>query len=397
MPKNYGIQITDPYLKKRVVFAHNNTQTTFPWGWLIGFLLLITLIGAGYYIYYPEIQAYLEEVSTPENPAPNQPIIPGEMPATQVAENSSASEQPEPFKSVEPETVPPINLPVLSDESSEETEAPEKTKEKVEKEATDQTPVESEAPPAPEKTPEQIAAEKKQQKIDALVAKANEQLKNQRFTSPENDNAYITSQQLKPLAPEKAQEILTEIAQWYLQESREQMQAQSFLKNKVIDYYQRLQQVRPEHPQTQALFEELVNNLAAEVEVALEQETWQTSIIRNLMEKLREIAPNHATTKTLTQRIEQEILQEAERQMAQYKYTTPEDDNAYDTYNRLLKIFPNHPQAQSGLQEIVNQYRKLAIARKNQGRTQSARDMVERGLQIDPDNEELLDLKEELE
>lgn len=79
-----------------------------------------------------------------------------------------------------------------------------------------------------------------------------------------------------------------------------------------------------------------------------------------------------------------------------YRLTTPSDDNAYDHYQAVLDLAPNHPAALQGLYAVGTRYAWLARSQAEDGRIRQARGYVARGLSVQPDHPELLALKEEL-
>lgn len=86
------------------------------------------------------------------------------------------------------------------------------------------------------------------------------------------------------------------------------------------------------------------------------------------------------------------LLNQAERQMRSYHYTTPADDNAYASYQAVLRLLPGQPQAQAGLARIAAVYSKLANQQLQRKNFSEASAWVKRALQVLPEDKALLAL-----
>jgi len=90
-----------------------------------------------------------------------------------------------------------------------------------------------------------------------------------------------------------------------------------------------------------------------------------------------------------------ELLRRAEQALADYRLTTPPEDNAHYYYRRALELDPDNAGARRGLESIAERYAWLAedrIAKLHYG---EARRYIQRGLRVDPDNSRLLALRRE--
>lgn len=87
-------------------------------------------------------------------------------------------------------------------------------------------------------------------------------------------------------------------------------------------------------------------------------------------------------------------LRQAQERLASGQLSAPADDNAVFYFNQALALAPDNAQAQQGLQQVAEQY----IERVNQAYSQrefaKALDNIEQGLQVQPQNVELLKLKQ---
>ncbi|EDN69507.1 conserved hypothetical protein [Beggiatoa sp. PS] len=77
-----------------------------------------------------------------------------------------------------------------------------------------------------------------------------------------------------------------------------------------------------------------------------------------------------------------EWLKKAELQLVALRLTTPKGDNAYETYQKIFALDPNHPKAQAGLIKIADQYEQLARIKRNNWQKNLA--LIEKGLTVLP-------------
>lgn len=80
------------------------------------------------------------------------------------------------------------------------------------------------------------------------------------------------------------------------------------------------------------------------------------------------------------------LLVQAKRQIDNLKLTTPEGDNAYESYIKILKITPNHPDAINGLQRIREYYKSWGLKAENRQDLSLAATYYKRALKIFPDD-----------
>ncbi|MDV7212497.1 hypothetical protein R4769_15170, partial [Azotobacter beijerinckii] len=88
-------------------------------------------------------------------------------------------------------------------------------------------------------------------------------------------------------------------------------------------------------------------------------------------------------------------LARAEQSIADKRLLLPEDDSAVYYYRQVLGWMPGNAQALAGLHRIATQYRDLANATYRRKDFPGALEMIERGLQAEPENPELLRMREE--
>jgi hypothetical protein len=91
------------------------------------------------------------------------------------------------------------------------------------------------------------------------------------------------------------------------------------------------------------------------------------------------------------------LLARADRQLEAGQLTTPQGDNAAETYRQVLAIEPASATAKAGLAKIADRYAMLARFRLGRGELKEAGDMISRGLMIGPTHAQLLDAKAQLD
>lgn len=90
-----------------------------------------------------------------------------------------------------------------------------------------------------------------------------------------------------------------------------------------------------------------------------------------------------------------EHLTRAEQSIAGQRLQLPENDSAVYYYRQILDWVPDNEQALAGLQRVAGLYREMASAAYRRGDFPTALAMIERGLQVQPDDEQLLAMHEE--
>jgi type II secretory pathway predicted ATPase ExeA/tetratricopeptide (TPR) repeat protein len=83
----------------------------------------------------------------------------------------------------------------------------------------------------------------------------------------------------------------------------------------------------------------------------------------------------------------------AKKQMSRYKLTAPKRDNAYETYQAILKISPNEKRALKGLEGIANYYAKHAKKHYLRGNIHKANFLISKGLKVSPSHRGLIQLE----
>ena len=239
--------------------------------------------------------------------------------------------------------------------------------------------------------------------VESLLAKAQEQIKRTRFTSPKGDNAFQTYQELAQQDVQAAQPILDKIVTWYFKRGKKYLDKGRLTKptkrGNAYKMYQKLYNIAPKHPKTQTLFNEITNILTARAEKQLQKNRLTKPKKDNAYatyQEMQRVMPNSPKTHNLLATMLQQLLNRADQQMEKEWYTTPKNDNAVSTYRQLLTIAPGNTTAQEGLQKIAHKYYQLAARKNRQARYEDSMKWIEKGLQVNPADPDLRALKQEV-
>ncbi|MEA2094721.1 MAG: AAA family ATPase [Pseudomonadota bacterium] len=91
-----------------------------------------------------------------------------------------------------------------------------------------------------------------------------------------------------------------------------------------------------------------------------------------------------------------ELLSRGGQALDKYRLLTPAQDNAYDYYQKVLRLDPGNRDALDGMKHIVERY--IALIRRAIGRqdNERANRFISRGLQVQPGNRQLLALQDSM-
>ena len=89
----------------------------------------------------------------------------------------------------------------------------------------------------------------------------------------------------------------------------------------------------------------------------------------------------------------EEFLMKARQARGLLRFATPEKDNAYYYYRKILEEEPDHPEALQGVAEIAEIYADLVEWALDKGSYRKAREYVDTGLEVNPANKRLLKLE----
>ena len=369
---------TDSVLQDRMEIAHNHRASSKA---PLAFSVLVVglLGGLGWYFYAPP-QA---QSTVPSHEQTVQTVAAVMPPVSQPAEHvHKTAEKPTLTTTpVKPENPPPANKPA---EVKEIKPAPVLQTKAV-------TPP---SPPPPAANP----ATKEE-----LLARAREQISRTRLTLPAGDNAYETYQSLVKIAPAESAQILDAIALWHYEQGLKLIQQDKLTspaKGNAYQLYEKMKELVPAHPDTQKLLDNILQGFEQRAKKQIKSSnvlTPEKNSAYSTCKEIAQLAPDHKTTKSCLEQVANELLNKAKKQLADKLYLTPANNNVFDTYQKILKIIPDHPQAQAGLKNLAREYYKLALKTKKEKRLEISKDMVEKGLQINPQDTKLLELKKQLE
>lgn len=131
-----------------------------------------------------------------------------------------------------------------------------------------------------------------------------------------------------------------------------------------------------------------------------------TEVAQLKLEQLeRQLAPAPLPTATTipmptVSKVDQQItqlLEQADAYFARQWYTTPEETNAFDVYQEVLKLDPGNAHASQQIGRIAQFYKSRAEREERQGRTEKAIQYYRKYLKIVPDEEAILDKIDELQ
>ena len=91
----------------------------------------------------------------------------------------------------------------------------------------------------------------------------------------------------------------------------------------------------------------------------------------------------------------EKLLAEAQQQIDNRRFTAPASGNALSSYRRILELRPDQPAALEGIQRIAAYYREAAQQSLQQGRVEEGLGYINRGLRTAPNNDALLNLRQE--
>jgi tetratricopeptide (TPR) repeat protein len=87
-----------------------------------------------------------------------------------------------------------------------------------------------------------------------------------------------------------------------------------------------------------------------------------------------------------------DLLQKASAFYSANALTTPQGNNAYESYQHVLAIDPSNSAALLGIDQIVEKYKELAEGRLEEAEFDAAESLVHRAIRIAPDNAQLPEL-----
>jgi len=404
--------VADPVLKNRLIIANDPQLSIKKWGMMIvTMLIIIGVFLLGYsFPHFFDFFIGSDQPTKVANTAPGANTVVTRLSTPLPISATIASQKSDAITVVNssslPATVPtaPPRSPKLVLDSNP---APIASSSKPEIAVVTPVPVAPTIPVAP--TPEvQIpTVETSPSKptiysINDLLARAQEQLSKQRFTSPKGDNAYETYQALAKLDTDKANSLLEMVLNWYVEQGQEFLKKGKITQPKntnAYEMYQKLKEMAPTHPQTEQLWKAILGKLKELTTQKVFSDKFTQANLNKayaLYQQLVTVAPESPETQLFLNNIISQLLKQAEQQVTDKKWATPKNDNAVDTYQKILKLAPDNPQAKAGLDQVADNYYEIAVGHQKRGKYSSSLMMIKRGLEISPTHVELLKLKSEV-
>lgn len=285
-----------------------------------------------------------EAEQTPPEAAPSNVATaqPGTKTATEAAPqlSVSATETITPAIEIpEPETAATPNEPKALQAQGDEAPA-----NSAEKEEAPKPTLIAEAPkPAPvAEASEAITEAPKVDPIEVLLRNAERQLVEFQLSRPEGDNAYETYQALERLDTAKAETLFEQILQRYRDYAQGQIEEGNIVS--AASTYRTLRELDKDAQISPLLEKDVLLAWQKQARDARKNghlDDGQGSAF-NIIRAMRKLSPEHELTQATQQEALKALENTAARQVKRKRYTTPKEDNAYLTYQRILRLEPDH-------------------------------------------------------
>lgn len=193
-----------------------------------------------------------------------------------------------------------------------------------------------------------VAASNNEQVIEALLSQAAAALEEYRLTTPENNNAY--------------------------------------------HYYQRILELHPQHEEAIRGKNRIADAYADLAERKLDQYDYEAA--RRHLHRGLAIQPDNRRLQALQKKSNiGKLLSQADTALKERRLTRPKNNNAYYYYQKILELYPGHRQALEGITGIADAYGDLAESKLDKFNYVAAKEYLNRGLEIQPDNARLQELQ----
>ncbi|MEN8220185.1 MAG: SUMF1/EgtB/PvdO family nonheme iron enzyme [Pseudomonadota bacterium] len=111
---------------------------------------------------------------------------------------------------------------------------------------------------------------------------------------------------------------------------------------------------------------------------------------------LQKIPITHEKAQLLSEKIIRALEEKASEQIRDKKYSTPEKDNAFNSFSFIMKIKPNHEGAKKGIAQIIEHYYEQALSKEKEEEYQQSITLIEQGLSLNPTHDKLQALSEKV-
>jgi serine/threonine-protein kinase PpkA len=208
---------------------------------------------------------------------------------------------------------------------------------------------------------------RRHRRLSDLEEAAKAHMSASHYIQPDGENAFQTFNEMLTIDPDNrvALEGLDEIVRHYEQSAQEQQRKGNFAQSLSL------------------------------AEAGLKVQAKNTVLIALRKEAITQLETQRQQRQS-DQALEK-LLAEADQQLADLYLTTPKGNNAYESYQQVLKISPDNPRALAGIQHIADRYYELGKASLDNGSFEDSLKLIDRGLQVAANHSALLDLKEEVQ
>ncbi|MCP5420254.1 MAG: protein kinase [Gammaproteobacteria bacterium] len=210
-----------------------------------------------------------------------------------------------------------------------------------------------------------------QTQIEGLLAEAARHWNENQLTQPPGGNAYENYQQVLRLDPQNAaaNQGVDRLANFFLTQAR-QLQQEGQL-NKSMTQIEEGLRVRPQAEALMALREQVGKGILDEQSQRAEAQRRQANI--------------------------QQLLMQAQQYRQQSQFIQPPGSNAYDAYQEVLKLDSSNAQARQGIAWLAQQFQEQARQLQQQGQLEQSLDQLQQGLKVEPENQEMLALHDQIQ
>jgi serine/threonine-protein kinase PpkA len=162
--------------------------------------------------------------------------------------------------------------------------------------------------------------------------------------------------------------------------------------NNAYDYYQQVLELQPQHKQALKGINAIADAYADLAESKLGQFNYTAA--GTYLQRGLTVQPDNSRLLALQKKADiGTILAQARAALKEQRLTEPKNNNAYDYYQQVLELQPQHKKALEGITNIANVYADLAEARLDKFEYEAAKAYVNKGLTVQPENTRLLALQ----
>jgi serine/threonine-protein kinase PpkA len=211
---------------------------------------------------------------------------------------------------------------------------------------------------------QELGQQWRQQEIAALLTKAGQQFNTSKFTQPEDDNAYATYRSVLALDPQNRDALAG-------------LQA-------IAKHHEELARRELDEGHSEKALLAIAEGLKADKE--------NESLIRLRLQIKQRLEDQAHRERRLY-----ELQAKAQTEMAAARYTEPEGDNAYETFQQILALDAGHAEALAGLARIAGVFEQRARENRRNGNYQKSLSLIDKALEVQPQHRELITLRQAVE